>query len=217
MSMDYQPMETGESEEKIKVTKKQSTKNKINNSGGNNNKTINLNGRCISNLSVQELAVEYKYILIYIGISFLITFYVFTKSTVFGLINLLFLLLGSGTMFHGINNKQFKFVNIGTACYIFYMGAILVESLIVFIRYFGEIFFGDGSAFVDLLKFIGVTVLLLIFLSASGYFTYKILQLKREYCVNGVQISSAVSTYKEISASKSKIKMTGTVELNNNK
>ena len=137
-------------------------------------------------ISSKEFIKQYKWIIVYM-ISMLIIIIAFMKyHMVLGLINLIIGVLGFVFLMHGILKRMISTYRMGTAFWILELLAIVLEIIIFILITFGQIFSGQINFFLGLLKFIGVTVVLAIFLLICAFFTYQIMKKKNNFANNYV-------------------------------
>ncbi len=133
-------------------------------------------------ISPKDFIKQFKWIILYM-ISMLIIIIIFMKyHFFFGLINLCLGVLGFVFLMHGILKRMVGTYRMGTAFWILELLAILIEVVIYILITFGKIFSGQTNFFLGLLKFIGVTVILGIFLLVCAFFTYQIMKKKKLFC-----------------------------------
>ena len=220
MKTDYQEMEVGGDDNIQKgITLNFNPSNKKQHLLGNmaNNISSLMKSRIKPEISPKEFIKQFRSIIIYM-IFMLIIIVVFMRYYILlGLVNLSLGVLGFVFLMHGIFKRVLGTYRMGTAFWILELLVIVIEIAIFILITFGKIFAGESSFFYGLLKFIGVTVLLGIFLLICAYFTYQIMKKKNSFS------NSYNNNYNNSNSNKKKsgisfanpIQTPGTIELNN--
>ena len=195
MKADYQPMEEGGTDDIQK-----STGITINFDPSHKRKNLMGNFQSISSSSKSRIASEispknsinqFIYIFIYMIVMFIIII-IFMKYHIFlGSINLCLAVLGSVFLIHGILKKVLATYRMGTAFWVLELLTIVVEITIYILITFGQIFSGETSFFIGLIKFIGITVLLAAFLLVCAFFTYQIMRKKSDFQINYPNVNNS--------------------------
>ena len=140
-------------------------------------------------ISPKDFIKQFKWIILYM-ISMLIIIIIFMKYHILlGLVNLCLGVLGFVFLMHGIFKRVVGTYRMGTAFWILELLAIVIEIVIYILITFGEIFAGETNFILGLLKFIGVTVVLGIFLLVCAFFTYQI--MKKKSCFANYYMSNS--------------------------
>ena len=189
MKTDFQQMDIGGEDDIQKnsgITLNFSNSNKKQHLIGNiSNISSLMKSRIKVEITSKEFIKQYKWIIVYM-ISLLIIIIAFMKyHIILGLINLSLGVLGFVFLMHGILKRMIGTYRMGTAFWILELLAIVFEIFIYIVITFGKIFSGHNF-FLDLLKFIGVTVVLAIFLLICAFFTYQIMKKKNNFANNYV-------------------------------
>ena len=141
-------------------------------------------------ISPKEFIRQFRWIIGYM-ICKLIIIIIFMKYYMFfGLINLSLGILGFVFLIHGIFKRMPSTYKMGTAFWILELLAVLAEIVIYVLYSFGKIFSGETSFFKGLFKFIGVTIVLGIFLLICAFFTYQIMRKKNNFTSNYINNSN---------------------------
>ena len=141
-------------------------------------------------ISSKEFIKQFKWIILYM-ISMLIIIIIFMKyHLVLGLMNLCLGILGFVFLIHGIVKRMIGTYRMGTAFWILELLLIAIEIVIYILITFGQIFSGKTNFFIGLLKFIGVTLVLALFLLICAFFTYQIMRKKNNFSKNFVNNSN---------------------------
>ena len=190
MKTDYQEMEVG-GEDNIQknngITLNFNASNKKQQLVGNlSNISSLMKTRIKADISSKEFIKQYKWIIVYM-ISKLIIIISFMKyHVILGLINLSLGVLGFVFLMHGIFKRMIGTYRMGTAFWILELLVLALEIVIYLLITFGQIFSGQLNFFLGLLKFIGVTIVLAIFLVICAFFTYQIMKKKNNFANNYV-------------------------------
>ena len=190
MKTDYQEMEVG-GEDNIQknngITLNFNASNKKQHLIGNlSNISSLMKTRIKADISSKEFIKQYKWIIVYM-ISKLIIIVSFMKyHVILGLINLSLGVLGFVFLMHGIFKRMIGTYRMGTAFWILELLVLALEIVIYLLITFGQIFSGQLNFFLGLLKFIGVTIVLAIFLAICAFFTYQIMKKKNNFANNYV-------------------------------
>lgn len=154
--------------------------------GNNSNVSSLMKSRIKLDISPKEFIKQFKWIIVYM-ISMIVIIIIFMKyHIILGLINLCLGVLGFVFLMHGIFKRMVGTYRMGTAFWILELLAILIEIVIYILITFGQIFSGQTNFFLGLLKFIGVTVVLALFLLIVAFFTYQIMRKKNNFANNYV-------------------------------
>ena len=154
--------------------------------GNNSNVSSLMKSRIKLDISPKEFIKQFKWIIVYM-ISMIVIIIIFMKyHIILGLINLCLGVLGFVFLMHGIFKRMVGTYRMGTAFWILELLAILIEIVIYILITFGQIFSGQTNFFLGLLKFIGVTVVLALFLLIAAFFTYQIMRKKNNFANNYV-------------------------------
>ena len=154
--------------------------------GNISNASSLMKSRIKVDISPKEFIKQFKWIIVYM-ISMIIIIIIFMKyHFFFGLINLCLGVLGFVFLMHGILKRMVGTYRMGTAFWVLELLAILIEVVIYILITFGKIFSGQTNFFLGLLKFIGVTVILALFLLVVAFFTYQIMRKKNNFANNYV-------------------------------
>ena len=189
MKTDFQQMDIGGEDDIQKnngITLNFSHSNKKQHLIGNiSNISSLMKSRIKVEITSKEFIKQYKWIILYM-ISMLIIIIAFMKyHIILGLINLSLGVLGFVFLMHGILKRMIGTYRMGTAFWILELLAIVFEIFIYILITFGKIFSGQNF-FLGLIKFIGVTVVLAIFLLICAFFTYQIMKKKNNFANNYV-------------------------------
>ena len=190
MKTDFQQMDVGGEDDNQKnkgITLNFSNSNKKQHLIGNiSNISSLMKSRIKVEITSKEFIKQYKWIIVYM-ISLLIIIIAFMKyHIILGLINLSLGVLGFVFLMHGILKRMIGTYRMGTAFWILELLAIVFEIFIYILITFGQIFSGQLNFFLGLLKFIGVTIVLVIFLLICAFFTYQIMKKKSNFANNYV-------------------------------
>ena len=221
MKVDFQQMDEG-GDDKVKknvgMTLNFNTSNKKQHLLGNfNNISSLMKSRIKVEISPKEFIKQFKWIIVYM-ISMLIIIIIFMKyHIILGLVNLCLGVLGFVFLMHGIIKRMPGTYRMGTAFWILELLAILVEVVIYILITFGKIFSRETSFFLGLFKFIGVTIVLAIFLLICAFFTYQIMRKKSSFANNYVNKSSNMNMNQSQGGIHfaTPIQTPGTISLNN--
>ena len=192
MKTDYQEMEVGGDDNIQKgITLNFNPSSKKQKLLGNiSNISSLMKSRIKKEIPPKEFIKQFRSIIIYM-VSMLIIIIIFMRYYfIFGLVNLCLGVLGFVFLMHGIIKKLIWTYRMGTAFWILELLAIVIEIGIYILITFGLIFAGETSFFYGLLKFIGVTVLLGIFLLICAFFTYQIMKKKNIFSNNYISNSN---------------------------
>ena len=190
MKTDYQQMETGGSDDIQKskgITINFDPSHRKKNLLGNIQNSVSnlMNNRISSNdISPKAFIKQFKWIFIYMIVMLIIIIIFMKYHLVFGLINLSLAILGSVFLIHGVLKKVIGTYRMGTAFWILELLAIVIEVVIYILITFGQIFSGETSFFMGLIKFIGITVVLVAFVLICAFFTYQIMRKKSDFLIN---------------------------------
>ena len=199
MKTDYQQMDVGGEDNLQKnsgMTLNYNPSNKKQHLLGNiqNNISSLMKSRIKVEMPPKEFIKQFKWIIIYM-ISLLIIIIIFMKSHIFlGLVNLILGILGFVFLGHGIFKRVVGTYRMGTAFWILELLAIVIEVVIYILITFGKIFSGQTSFFNGLIKFIGVTIVLALFLLICAFFTYQIMKKKNVFANNYVSSPNNISS-----------------------
>ena len=142
-------------------------------------------------ISPKDFIKQFKWIILYM-ISMLIIIIIFMKYHILlGLVNLCLGVLGFVFLMHGIFKRVVGTYRMGTAFWILELLAIVIEIVIYILITFGQIFSGQVNFILGLLKFIGVTVVLVLFLLICAFFTYQIMRKKNNLANNYISNSNS--------------------------
>ena len=188
MKTDYQPMEEGGNDDIKKstgITINFEPSHKRKNLMGNfQNISSSIKSRLVSEISPKPFIKQFRFIFVYMAVM-LIIIIIFMKYHIFlGSINLCLAVLGGVFLIHGILKKVLVTYRMGTAFWTLELLTIVVEIIIYILITFGQIFSGETSFFIGLIKFIGITVLLAAFLLVCCFFTYQIIRKKSDFQIN---------------------------------
>ena len=188
MKTDYQPMEEGGNDDIKKstgITINFEPSHKRKNLMGNfQNISSSIKSRLVSEISPKTFIKQFRFIFVYMAVM-LIIIIIFMKYHIFlGSINLCLAVLGGVFLIHGILKKVLATYRMGTAFWVLELLTIVVEIIIYILITFGQIFSGETSFFIGLIKFIGITVLLAAFLLVCAFFTYQIMRKKSDFQIN---------------------------------
>ena len=199
MKTDYQEMEVG-GEDNIQenpgMTLNYNPSRKKHNLLGNISDNISnisslMKSRIKVDISPKEFIKQFKWIIIYM-ISMLILIIIFMRyHIIIGLINLCLGILGFLFLIHGIFKRMMGTYRMGTAFWILELLVIVIEIIIYILITFGQIFSGQVNFILGLLKFIGVTVVLVLFLLICAFFTYQIMRKKNNLANNYISNSNS--------------------------
>ena len=189
MKADYQQMETGGSDDIKKstgITINFEPSHRRQNLLGNiqNNISGLMKNRINVEISPKNFIKQFKWIFIYMIVMLIIIIIFMKYYLVFGLINLILAVLGSVFLLHGVLKKVLVTYRMGTAFWILELLAIVIEIIIYILITFGQIFSGETSFLMGLIKFIGITVVLVAFLLVCAFFTYQIMKKKSDFLIN---------------------------------
>lgn len=185
--------------------------------GNLNNVSALMKSRIKVDISPKDFIKQFKWTIIYM-ISMLIIIIIFMKyHFILGLINLCLGVLGFVFLMHGILKRMPGTYRMGTAFWILELLVILVEIVIYILITFGQIFSGQTSFFLGLLKFIGMTIVLIIFLLICAFFTYQIMKNKSNFARSFVSHSNNMNIHPSQSGINfaTPIQTPGTISLNN--
>ena len=188
MKTDYQPMEEGGNDDIKKstgITINFEPSHKRKNLMGNfQNISSSIKSRLVSEISPKTFIKQFRFIFVYMAVM-LVIIIIFMKYHIFlGSINLCLAVLGGVFLIHGILKKVLVTYRMGTAFWTLELLTIVVEIIIYILITFGQIFSGETSFFIGLIKFIGITVLLAAFLLVWCFFTYQIIRKKSDFQIN---------------------------------
>ena len=207
MRTDYQQMETG-GDDNVKKSSSPS-----NFSVGNISNLMK--SRISTELPHKSFIFQFKWIFAYMIIMSILIIIFMKYYFFFGLINLSLDVLGTLFLSHGIFKKMNSTYKIGTAFWILELLAILAEMVIYVLILFGQIFAGDLNFILALLKFAGITALLLIFLVICAFFTYQIMRKKNAFVNNNLNTNN-YSNYSQPRINFSKpVSTPGTIAMSN--
>jgi len=221
MKSDYQQMDIG-GEEKIQknigmtLNVNPSTR-KQHLLGNVSNISSLMKSRIKAEISPKEFIKQFRWIMIYMVCMLIVIIIFMTYHMLFGLVNFSLGILGFVFLMHGILKRVPTTYRMGTAFWILELLAIVVEIVIYILFTFGQIFSGQTSFFLGLLKFIGVTVALGIFLLICAFFTYQIMRKKNTFANNYANNSgnSNINQPQKGINFATPIQTPGTVSLNN--
>ena len=221
MKADYQQMDVG-GEDKIQknigMTLNFKPSNMKQNLIGNfNNISSLMKSRIKVEISPKEFIKQFKWIIVYM-VSMLIIIIIFMNyHLILGLVNLCLGVLGFVFLMHGILKRMPGTYRMGTAFWILELLAIVIEIIMYILITFGQIFAGDTSFFTGLLKFIGVTIVLAIFLLICAFFTYQIMKKKNNFANNYVYNPNTINNTQQQGGINfaTPIQTPGTISLNN--
>ena len=194
MKTDYQQMEIGGVDNikknfGMKVNDVPSSK-KQNFLGNISNISSSMKSRIKVDITSKEFIKQFKWIILYM-IAMLLIIIIFMKyHMVLGLINLCLGILGFVFLIHGIVKRMIVTYRMGTAFWILELLAITIEIAIYILITFGQMFSGKTNFFLGLLKFLGVTISLVLFLLVCAFFTYQIMRKKNNFANNYVNNSN---------------------------
>ena len=221
MKADFQQMDVGgddKIQKNIGMTLNFNTSNKKQYLLGNyNNISSLMKSRIKIDISPKEFIKQFKWIIVYM-ISMLIIIIIFMKyHIILGLVNLCLGVLGFVFLIHGIFKRMPGTYRMGTAFWILELLVIVVEVVIYILITFGKIFSGEVSFILGLLKFIGVTLILAIFLLICAFFTYQIMRKKNSFANNYVTKSNNMNLNQSQGGINfaTPIHTPGTISLNN--
>ena len=190
MKTDFQQMDVGGEDDNQKnkgITLNFSNSNKKQHLIGNiSNISSLMKSRIKVEISSKEFIKQYKWIIVYMICMLIIIIAFMRYHIILGLINLSLGVLGFVFLMHGILKRMIGTYRMGTAFWILELLAIVFEIFIYILITFGQIFSGRLSFFLGLLKFIGVTVVLVLFLLICAFFTYQIMKKKSNFANNYV-------------------------------
>jgi len=141
-------------------------------------------------ISPKEFIRQFRWIIGYMICKLIIIFIFMKYYMFFGLINLSLGILGFVFLIHGIFKRMPSTYKMGTAFWILELLAVVAEIIIYVLYSFGKIFAGETSFFKGLFKFIGVTIVLGIFLLICAFFTYQIMRKKNNFANNYINNSN---------------------------
>ena len=217
MKTDYQQMEEGGDDNIQKNTGMTLNFNPINKKQNLLENISNISAlmksRIKAEISPNDFIKKFKWIIIYMIVILIIIIIFMQYHIILGLINLCLGVLGFVFLIHGILKRMVGTYRMGTAFWILELLAIAFEIVINIIITFGKIFSGENSFFVGLIKFVGVTILMAVFLIICAFFTYQMMKNKNlfnnNYTNNNNQTKSGIHF-------ANPIQTPGTVALNNN-
>ena len=196
MKSDYQQMEVG-GDENIKSRK---IMNNNQSNKAQNNISLLMKSRIQIDIPPTEFLKNFKWIIVYMLVMIIIICIFMKYYIMLGFVNLCLAILGFMFIMHGILKKLLITYRMGTAFWILEFITVLIEVTIYLLISFGQIFSGRINFFTGLLKFIGLTIILAIFLLVSAFYTYHIMKKKSNF-LNNVQTNLNL-TQKDISFSK---------------
>ena len=196
MKSDYQQMEVG-GDENIKSRK---IMNNNQSNKAQNNISLLMKSRIQIDIPPTEFLKNFKWIIVYMLVMIIIICIFMKYYIMLGFVNLSLAILGFMFIMHGILKKLLITYRMGTAFWILEFITVLIEVTIYLLISFGQIFSGRINFFTGLLKFIGLTIILAIFLLVSAFYTYHIMK-KKSYFLNNIQ-TNLNHTQKDISFSK---------------
>ena len=207
MRTDYQQMETG-GDDNVKKA------NKFSNFSTGNISNL-MKSRITAEIPPKSFISQFKWIFVYMFVISILIIIFIKYYFLFGLINLSLDILGTIFLTHGIIKKKLSTYKIGTGLWILEFLAISAEIVIYALILFGQIFAGNLNFILGLLKFVGITVLLLIFLIICAFFTYQIMRKKHAFENNNMNTNN-YSNYTQPRINFSKpVSTPGTIAMNN--